>query len=80
MQARMLISVLWPSFLVAGVGGALIFALIDPLDVAFFGYFPGDRLTVYTGVFFVLWGFAAVSSASTAWLVRQAWRDMDESD
>ena len=69
MRWRSLMWILWPSFLAAGVGSALIFVLIDPLDVAIFGYVQASRLGFYTISFFVLWFMAAVSSAITSYLM-----------
>ncbi|CAP43581.1 hypothetical protein [Bordetella petrii] len=69
MHWRLLMGVLWPSFLAAGVGSALIFALIDPLDVLVLGRWQPSRLGFYTVSFFVLWLIAAFASALTAWLV-----------
>ncbi len=43
MGLRSLMWILWPSFLAAAVGSAIVFALIDPLDVAVFGYVPTGR-------------------------------------
>ena len=40
MGLRSLMWILWPSFLAAAACSALIFALIDPLDVAIFGHVP----------------------------------------
>lgn len=69
MRWRSLMWILWPSFLAAGVGSGLIFVLIDPLDVAIFGYVPAGRLGFYTISFFVLWIMAAMSSAITSYLM-----------
>ena len=62
---RRLSWVLWPSFLMGGVTEALVFAVLDPSDMAWFG---GDALdwprsAVYTVSFFIFWGVCAVSSA-----------------
>ena len=42
-SGRQLMIVLWPSFLLAGVASAVVFAFIDPLDVAIFGYIRPAR-------------------------------------
>jgi len=68
MRWRMLMWILWPSFLAAGVGSGVIFALIDPLDVIVLGRWQPGRIAFYTVSFFVLWLIAALSSALTAWL------------
>ncbi|WP_424247279.1 hypothetical protein [Castellaniella sp.] len=57
--------ILWPSFLMAGATSAVVFALVDPLDVMFLGYLQAGRLTVYTMGFFIFWIMAALSSALT---------------
>ncbi|MFD4839270.1 hypothetical protein ACFWP0_17325 [Achromobacter sp. NPDC058515] len=77
MGFRSLMWILWPSFLAAAMASALIFALIDPLDVVVFGYFPTGRMGFYTVSFFVLWLMAGVSSALTAYLMPKAVEDED---
>jgi len=65
MKRLVLLRVLWPSFLMAGVTSAIVFALIDPLDVYVFGYLQADRQVVYAVGFFLFWCTAALSSALT---------------
>ncbi|GAA0220887.1 membrane protein [Castellaniella daejeonensis] len=65
MRTRNLMWILWPSFLMAGAASAVVFALVDPLDVVFLGYLQAGRLTVYTVGFFIFWIMAALSSALT---------------
>lgn len=65
MHARNLMWILWPSFLMAGAASAVVFALVDPLDVVFLGHLQAGRLTVYTVGFFIFWIMAALSSALT---------------
>ncbi len=67
-----LIWVLWPSFVVGGMGWAVFFALFDPADLPYADLFGGDRLVIYTLGFFLFWGFAAASSAFTMLLERPA--------
>ena len=62
MNARFLMRVLWPSFLMAGVTGAVVFALVDPLDVRFLGHVEASRQLVYACGFFLFWVMAALSS------------------
>ncbi|WP_416246392.1 hypothetical protein [Castellaniella sp.] len=57
--------ILWPSFLMAGAASAVVFALVDPLDVVFLGHLQAGRLTVYTVGFFIFWIMGALSSALT---------------
>lgn len=63
--------VLWPSFIVGGVGEVLFFTLFDPKELYLFGE-PSNlsRLAVYSIGFFLCWAFAAASSALTCFLQR----------
>jgi len=65
MNPRAWMCVLWPSFLMAGLGSAVVFAFIDPLDVAVFGYIRPEREWLYALGFFLFWGIAGVSSFLT---------------
>lgn len=65
MKKRYLMWVLWPSFLAAGVLSAIVFALVDPIDIKFLGYLSTSRMAVYTLGFFLFWLMAALSSAYT---------------
>jgi hypothetical protein len=55
--------ILWPSFLVAAATSAVVFALLDPLDMTFFGHFQVSPQLTYAGGFFLFWLMAALSSA-----------------
>ena len=72
--------VLWPSFLIAGAASATVFALVDPLDVQFFGHLTASRQQVYAGGFFFFWLMAALSSALTVHMAprRRALDDFGE--
>jgi hypothetical protein len=65
--------VLWPSFLVGGLGEVIFFTVFDPRELYLFGE-PSSlsRLAVYSIGFFLCWGFAAASSALTCLLQRGA--------
>ena len=65
------ILILWPSFIVGGVGEIVFFTVFDPKEL----YLHGEptslsRLAVYSIGFFLCWAFAAVSSAFTVFLSR----------
>jgi hypothetical protein len=64
-SGRQLMIVLWPSFLLAGVASAVVFAFIDPLDVAIFGYIRPAREWLYAVGFFLFWLMTGLSSALT---------------
>jgi hypothetical protein len=63
MRRRSLMWILWPSFLVGAATSATVFAMVDPLDIAFFGYIEVSRQQAYAGGFFLFWLMAALSSA-----------------
>lgn len=55
----------------AGLASAVVFALIDPLDVAIFGYLRPQREILYAAGFFFFWFIAALSSLLTLYIVPQ---------
>lgn len=69
MLQQRLMWIAWPAFLVAGVLEVLVFAMVDPQDLQWFGQ-PLDwsRQAVYTVAFFVFWGITMVSSTLTTLL------------
>jgi len=73
--------VLWPSFLVACLATLLLFAFVDPLQLARAGapgHAPSRELACTLG-FFAVWAITAASSALTLCLVRpRAPADDDE--
>lgn len=65
------IAVLWPSFIVGGIGEVLFFTVFDPQELYLFGEPTSlSRLAVYSVGFFLCWLFAATSSAFTLFLAR----------
>lgn len=64
--------VLWPAFVTAGAGTALLFTALDPVDLRFVGPLEFDRRAGYTIAFFLFWALAAASSAFTVFLERSA--------
>ena len=64
--------ILGPSFLLAGAASAVVFALIDPLDVAIFGILRPERDVLYAAGFFFFWLIAALSSALTLFMLPKA--------
>ena len=70
MKHYLLIWILWPSFLVAGMAEGLLFTVVHPQELLFFGHHPDiSDEGVYTIGFFVIWTFCAVSSALTAYIL-----------
>lgn len=79
-RGQRLIWILWPSFVVGGIGETIFFSLFDPLELPLSDAFLpvpdaplGEyRLFVYTAGLFMFWLFAAASSAFTCFLQRPA--------
>lgn len=69
MLAHRIMWIAWPAFLVAGVLEIIVFAMVDPQDLHWFGQ-PVElsRQGVYTIAFFVFWCVAMLSSGLTTLL------------
>ena len=69
MLQQRLMWIVWPAFLVAGVLEMLVFAMVDPQDLHWFGQpIEWSRQAIYTGSFFVFWAVTMVSSGLTTLL------------
>ncbi len=69
MLQQRLMWIVWPAFLVAGVLEMLVFAMVDPQDMHWFGQpIEWSREAIYTVSFFVFWAITMVSSGLTALL------------
>jgi hypothetical protein len=69
MWGKRLMGIAWPAFLVAAVLEMVVFALVDPGDLHWFGSpLAMSREAVYTLAFFVFWGLTMASSALTTLL------------
>jgi hypothetical protein len=69
MKMQKMMWIAWPAFLVAGVLEMLVFAMVDPQDLQWFGQPVAlSRQGVYTVAFFVFWGIAMLSSGLTTLL------------
>jgi hypothetical protein len=65
--------ILWPAFLMAGVIEMLVFALVDPQDLQWFGHhLEISRQGIYTVSFFVFWFVTSLSGAMTVLLAMPA--------
>jgi hypothetical protein len=70
MKHRLLIWILWPSFLIAGMAEGLLFTVVHPQDILFYGHHPDiSDEGIYTIGFLMIWTFCAVSSALTAYIL-----------
>jgi hypothetical protein len=66
-------SVLWPSFLAAGMAEMVFFTLFDPDELALlWRVLPLSRTGVYSMGFMLFWLFAAISSTLTSVLQRSS--------
>jgi len=62
--------ILWPSFVMAGVLEMLVFAVVDPSTMRWFGAEPIEwsPSAIYSVTFFIFWGVIATAGAITALL------------
>ncbi|HJV85101.1 MAG TPA: hypothetical protein VJ698_06465 [Noviherbaspirillum sp.] len=68
-MARLLMVVLWPSFLVAIVAEGFFFSLVDPRDLAWSSiHLELSPMAAYTIGFFCFWVFCALASMLTYYL------------
>lgn len=59
----------WPAFMAAAVLEMIVFAMVDPGDLHWFGSPLGlSRQAIYTLAFFAFWGVTMASSALTTLL------------
>ncbi len=78
MKTRLLIWVLWPSFLVSCLAEGLLFTFISPEDLSFFGHHVSvTDEAIYTIGFFVIWLFLALSSALTIYVLPGRLADLE---
>ncbi|MES2880435.1 MAG: hypothetical protein V4713_18650 [Pseudomonadota bacterium] len=69
MLSQRLMWIAWPAFLIACILEMLVFAMVDPQDLRWFGQPVGlSRQGIYTVTFFVFWGCTLLSSALTTLL------------
>ncbi len=76
MRVRRLLLIMWPAFLAAGLLTMLVFAMVDPQDLHWFGHpLALSRAGVYTLAFFAFWAIVAVASSMTALLASPVTED-----
>jgi hypothetical protein len=69
MLSQRMMWIAWPAFLVACVLEALVFVLVDPQDLHWFGEpVMLSKEGIYTLAFFAFWAIAMVGSALTTML------------
>lgn len=68
-----LYTVLWPSFLVAGIAEGIFFTVINPQELYLFGQVVEfSHTATYSFGFFAFWSVCAASSWLTSYLSRSA--------
>jgi hypothetical protein len=67
------LTILWPSFLMAGVLEALVFVVVDPGDLRWFGAEPivWPAQTVYSVTFLIFWLVIALASAMAVLMTKE---------
>lgn len=65
------LTILWPAFVMAGVLEMLVFAVVDPAELRWFG---GELIgwspsAIYTVTFLIFWGVISAAGSLTALLV-----------
>jgi hypothetical protein len=64
--------IVWPSFLMAGVMEILVFSMVDPEDLQWFGHqLEFSRQGIYTMAFFAFWLIISISGALSVLLSPQ---------
>jgi hypothetical protein len=70
MKYRLFIWIMWPSFLVSILAEGLLFSVVHPAELLFFGSHPNiSDEGIYTIGFFIIWIFCSFSSALTAYIL-----------
>jgi hypothetical protein len=71
---RLALQILWPAFMLAGVLEVLVFAMVDPSDLRWFGGAPinASRQAIYSLAFFAFWAVIAIAATITALLLNRA--------
>ena len=71
MLSHRLMWIAWPAFLMAGILEVLVFGMVDPQDLQWFGHpLELSRQSVYSLAFFVFWAVAMLSSCLTTLLAK----------
>lgn len=67
---RLLMTILWPSFLVAIIAEGCFFSLFDPRELSLLDGSEVKPLAAYTIGFFFFWFFCSLASGLTCYLTR----------
>lgn len=74
LTSQRLLRILWPAFLMAGVLDGMLFAVIDPGDLRWFGGEPfgWPAAMAYSATFLLFWAVISVAGALTLLLCLSA--------
>jgi hypothetical protein len=69
-----IVAIAWPAFLAAGVLEALVFAVVDPHELHWFGgaALGWSAQTIYSLTFLIFWAAIATSAAATTLLMLES--------
>ena len=67
--SRLLMTILWPSFLTAAISVGILFSLIDPEILSIHDNTELSDVVIYSIAFFVFWVLGAITSGLTALLM-----------
>jgi hypothetical protein len=68
-SAPQLMRIAWPAFLAACALQAIVFAVVDPMELDWFGHpLPWSRQGIYAVAFFLFWGATGAASLMTVLL------------
>jgi hypothetical protein len=69
-----ILRILWPAFLMAGALEVMVFAVVDPHEMRWYGgpLIGWAPLAIYSVTFMIFWSVIATSAAITAFLNRTA--------
>jgi len=69
-MSRLLMTILWPSFLMAGISVGIVFSLVDPGTLVVLGNsLEVSNVVIYSIGFFLFWFLGAIASGLTALLM-----------
>lgn len=72
-RPRIIMAVLWPSFLMACVSSGMLFSLVDPVELVLLdNQLHLSQLGTYTAGFFLFWFLGTIASSLTALLLVDA--------
>jgi hypothetical protein len=73
-NVNQLMCVAWSAFLAACVLQGVVFSVVDPMELDWFGHpLPWSRQAIYSAAFFLFWAAAALASLLAVLLSARPW-------